>query len=709
MKKFYWWLFIFGFQCLGCWRLQGAEVPKIPIITDPPSLPGATAFAIIVDSTTFVKVGSSILQYRKSIENDGLPTYVIVAAWSHPAQLRQVIQELYQQQVHKLEGVVFIGNIPIVMLREAQFLTSAFRMDQSSRSFIESSVPTDRFYDDLDLKCEYIRQDSTHHLLHYYKLSPDSPLRLERDLYSARIPLPPENENGYKILKQFFKKAVRIKNSPHEPLDNVLTMTGNNYISDSQAAIFDEWFTLREILGLNQQITARATQLFHLVMTNPKQQLFHWLNQTGGDLFILHSHGNETAQFLQEKQSNNLTPDENAASTARDANGTPDEAAIKFDEISQRKIASEVVLLDVCYNGAFHQPLNMALAYLYSPGEVVTVMSNSVNVRQDIALIENLGALSFGARLGQWHQMENYLESHLFGDPTFRFASLTGTKLKANPPFERFPEPPLAQDELIKIFSTNEWPYLRASALAALAKYKAPDFPKYLQSALKDPSNVVRLKAWLLFASQRSEEFAQAVPNGINDSYELIRRYSTLWMGEIGSNNYVQHLARAATSDPSERVVFNALIALKLIGTKEARTALKWILSELNSYDGGKFIQQVRANLFTMTQWLPNEVFPPLTTGNKAEKLRNIRLFRANRHLIALPILIFLYEKDSHPEVRMAAAETLGWYTFYEKRNLILDTFSRVLAQPDLDADLKAVTIMAQQRLLQGPNKPNTP
>jgi hypothetical protein len=697
---------IFFIFLLNFCGLHADEPAKILVITDPPSISGASSFAIFIDSTTFVNVRGSLLKYRKSIENDGLPTYLIVANWKQPEQVRDVIRDLYGQKSLKLEGFVLVGAIPIVMLQNAQYLTSAFRIQEESRPNHETSVPTDRFYDDLDLLCESVSQDSANPLLFYYRLKPESPVKLQRELYSARIPLIPDSPQQYNILNQYFKKVARVKSAPLDRLDNILTVTGFNYISDSHAAVLDDAMTLREIFNLQQAPQSRLETIFHLTHPRPKQRLLRSLELPEGDLFILHSHGNEDSQFIQNNETNTLVADENVASQSVKPGADSKESTINMDEISQMKISPEVVLLDVCYNGAFHQPRFMAGAYLFSRGDVVTVMGNSVNVRQDIALVENLGALGAGARIGQWHQVENYLESHLFGDPTFRFALIPEMKTKTVPPFERFESAP---EDLVEIFRKSENPYLRASALNAMFRFGTEDFNKNLELALKDPANIVRLKAWMLLASQRSDVFMKQVPDGLKDSYELIRRYSTIWMGEIGSTHYIQYLARAATTDPGERVVFNALIALKLIGSKDARTALKWILSELEPYDGGKFIQQVRANLFTVSQWLPNEVIPPLTIGNPEEKLKHIHLFRANRHLIALPILLFLFESDKNEDVRVAAAEALGWYAFYEKRNVILDAFSKALADTNLNPRLRTATQLSQRRLVDGPNNVPNP
>ena len=75
-----------------------------------------------------------------------------------PEDVKKVIVKLYKKD--KLEGVVFVGDIPIPMLRKAQHMTSAFKMDEKNNDWRDSSVPSDRFYDDFDLQFDFLKQDS---------------------------------------------------------------------------------------------------------------------------------------------------------------------------------------------------------------------------------------------------------------------------------------------------------------------------------------------------------------------------------------------------------------------------------------------------------------------------------------------------------------------------------------------------------------------
>jgi hypothetical protein len=135
----------------------------------------ATSFAIIVDEKTYNKTKDAILAYRDAVEEDGLSAYVLAEDWKSPDEIKEEILKLYNQKP-QLEGVVFIGDIPIPMLRDAEHLTSSFKYENNPSDYYNSSVPSDRFYDDFNLKFKFLHQDSRHPLCYYYSLLPDSKL-----------------------------------------------------------------------------------------------------------------------------------------------------------------------------------------------------------------------------------------------------------------------------------------------------------------------------------------------------------------------------------------------------------------------------------------------------------------------------------------------------------------------------------------------------
>ena len=160
-----------------------------------PSVKTKTTFAIVTDSKSYEEAKHEIDAYRASVENEGLGTYLLIDDWKTPQPIRELLTELHADRKAPLEGCVFVGDIPVPMVRDAQHLCSAFKMNQTM-AWHRSSVPSDRFYDDFDLKFDYIKQDSIHADYHYVSLRADGSQYLSPDIYSGRIrPLRAEGMN----------------------------------------------------------------------------------------------------------------------------------------------------------------------------------------------------------------------------------------------------------------------------------------------------------------------------------------------------------------------------------------------------------------------------------------------------------------------------------------------------------------------------------
>ena len=110
---------------LGLMSMHAAQAQTII----KPTISSKTSFAIVVDASTFKKKKKEILDYKQAVEKSGLGTYVIYDNWTSPDAIKGQLQKLYNKKSQPLEGTVLIGDIPIVMVRDAQYLTSAFKMN----------------------------------------------------------------------------------------------------------------------------------------------------------------------------------------------------------------------------------------------------------------------------------------------------------------------------------------------------------------------------------------------------------------------------------------------------------------------------------------------------------------------------------------------------------------------------------------------------
>ena len=110
-----------------------------------------SGFAIVVDPKSYQHAQAELKAYAQAVEQvNGLKVYTVVDRWGIPDSIRTALQRLYYQKRDPIVGAVFVGDIPVPMIRDAQHLTSAFKMNQTNPRQ-ESSVPSDRYYDDFSL------------------------------------------------------------------------------------------------------------------------------------------------------------------------------------------------------------------------------------------------------------------------------------------------------------------------------------------------------------------------------------------------------------------------------------------------------------------------------------------------------------------------------------------------------------------------------
>ena len=259
-----------------------------------------TAFAIVVDQATYDKTAPQIHAYRDVLEADGLSTYILRDNWQTPEQVREQLIALMRKTAKRspLEGVVFVGDIPIAMVRNAQHLTTAFKMDEDNFPMIQSSVPSDRYYDDPELQFEFLRRDADEPLYFYYSLSPESRQHIASPIYSARIK-PPKREgaDSDELLRAYLRKVVKAHAEQNE-LDNLFVFRGHGYNSEAPEAWAGEQIALREQLPALFR-TGSTVRFYDFESRWPmKPYLLEKMARKGVDVALCHHHGAPDTQYL---------------------------------------------------------------------------------------------------------------------------------------------------------------------------------------------------------------------------------------------------------------------------------------------------------------------------------------------------------------------------------------------------------------------------
>lgn len=726
----------FWYILIGIYISANAGVKIIPPEADHPS-----TFAIIIDSVTFSQIEESVFAYRSSIENDHLGAYIITGNWSSPDAVRHEIWRLKQRD-SGLEGIALVGDIPIAMIRDAQHMTSAFKIDQRSARYplIRTSVPSDRFYDDLDLEFIFIQQDTTNPLLFYYNLSPDSPQKIQSDLYSGRIKPPVDDDRKYQLIREYLRKVSDQKVKDNK-LDRVFVFAGHGYHSESLDAWQASALSFRELFPDLFKPGGQLKNYYHEMSSELKEIIIQELKNPENDMAIFHAHGGDDTQYLlgidppsalgehveaikkfvrskQRSAKKRKKSIEELQAHYRETYSIPDswlegtfsDSLILLDSIwsakqdlyaaDLRQISPQprVIYLDECFNGAYIRTPYTAGEYIFNDGKTIAVVANSVNVLQDVWADEHIGLIGLGIRIGQWNTFKNYLESHVIGDPTFRFKSEIQLEMSG-----------IESGKNIKNHLSSGLAALRTLAVALLPEDDNELLAKKLFKIYQnDRSFNVRLQALKRLVTIRSGKLPEILLESAYDPYELIRRTTVSWMGDMGNPDFLPVLIDKMINDVSTRVRFNAKRAIEKIGTNLAKPALE---KELDTWCDSEYKQQRQKtfyNSFTRSQeWLNEELLPKLGDKDLAQKKRlsAARSFRNYRFHVAVPELIkIIRDEENDTALRATLMEALGWYGLsYQVERII--QFSRELTNNEsYPAELRNVARMTYNRLITGPN-----
>lgn len=697
-----------------------------------PSVKHPTAFAIVTDNQTYANTKEAMHLYKDAVEADGLATYLISGNFKNPDDVKREIVKVYHE-CPTLEGIVLVGDIPIALVRNAQHMTTAFKMNEKAFPWNESSVPTDRFYDDLNLKFEYLKQDSVNQQHHYYKLAEDSPQHLNPTFYSARIKYP-EKKGGdkYQAIAAYLKKAAAAKADKSNKLDRVFSFNGGSYNSDCLLVWMDEEKAYMENfpLAFGREMGFKH---WNFRMRHPmKYRLFDELSRDDIDVFMFHEHGMPTGQLindelactsldsrykmlkstfynavvdhakkeqstdrvrLQMQEKRHLTDVffkdlDNREWWAADSAHYADERINTIDLMSRNlKTNPKFIMFDACYNGSFHEEDYIAGQYIFNDGHTLVTQGNTRNVLQDRWTIEMIGLMSHGVRVGQYNRIIASLEGHLFGDPTLRFA-----------PIE---ENTWSVDMTVRKTDKAYWESLLNSKYAdiqSLAMRMLADLDtnktlsgRFLEMYRTTPFNTTRMEAIKLLSRYKDSSFTEVLKEGVNDAYELAARLSANYAAFNGDESLIPYVVDALVEHNERlRVQMGAKKALSLFPKEKVRREVDafYARKDRQNEDDEKN-RLLRGLEATFAKDAKNHTV--VMDMNASEKKR-IAAIRTVRNFTFHPYVedyLNLIRNESNPlEVRVAMTEALGWFTQSVKSPYIVSELKKY-NHPSLPEDLR--------------------
>lgn len=707
-----------------------------------PSVKQPTAFAIITDNQTYANTKEAMLQYKTAVEGDGLATYLVSGDWQNPDQVKQEIIKIYKE-CPSLEGLVLVGDVPVALVRNAQHMTTAFKMNEKAFPWDQSSVPTDRFYDDLHLKFEYLKQDSVNRQHFYYKLTEDSPQQLNPTFYSARIKYP-EKKGGdkYAAIAAYLRKAAAAKADKGNQLDQVFSFNGGSYNSDCLVVWMDDEKAYKENfpLAFGRQMGFKH---WNFRMDHPmKYRLFSELQRKDLDVFMFHEHGMPTGQLInnemectdfssrykmlkstlynavmghaekhdkdtvriqmQEKRHVNevfFKDLDNPEFWEKDSMHYADERIVTED-FMKRKLSTypKMVMFDACYNGSFHENDYIAGHYIFNDGLTLVAQGNTRNVLQDRWTIEMIGLLSHGVRVGQYNKLIASLEGHLLGDPTFHFAPIEANTLSV--------DMTIRKDDKAYWMNLLDSPYADVQSLAmrmlADADVQKELSPLFLKKYQESNFNTVRMEAIKLLSRYQDAYFIEALREGLNDAYEMVARQSAIYAGFVGDDSLLPVIV-AALVDHNERlrVQMSANKALGLYPKEKVEKVVDAFYANadrLNKTEEKARLLKSLERMFVQEAKTHKAVMD--TTAPEAERISAIRTVRNYTfHFHVDDYLNVIRDINNPLEVRVVMAEALGWFTNSVQRPHILGEMKAMQQSNDLPKELKAEIEQTIKRL----------
>ncbi len=667
--------------------------------------PAKRSVAIFVDKVTFENCRLDVELYSQSISKEGLTSFIIVDKWGIPDSIKNVILKLYKTK--SLEGVVLVGDIPVPMIRDAHHLATAFKMDPK-RPWQASSIPSDRFYDDFDLKFNYLKRDSLQPLYYYYSLAGDGPQEIDCDIYSARIKAPTTpGKTKYQQISEYLQKVVKEKANRHK-MNQISYFAGHGYNSDCMVARIDEKYSLMEQFPFLKEPQRSINYIDYTYDDNVKYRLLSELSRKDLDLAILHHHGSEDGQMMNGSPISSSTDVwlsqakrffrgkiRNASDTTASkqyyidnynipaswVNNTFNTELTKSDSLADLaldinipdlynyKPGAKIILFDACFNGSFHLEDYISGHYIFNAGSTIVVKANSVNTLQDTWTNQLLGLLDMGISVGNWAKGQQTLESHLIGDPTYMFINSSDNKLDLN-------QAVTLQKRDVKFWRkqmTNSNPEIKSLAMKMLSLSNAITTDELLTIQKEEKRPTVRLQAFNLIKNYSDKNFISSIKLGLYDNYELIRRLSSMYAAKNGSPELIDDVFTLLFQPGvSKRVEFQLKGATEIFSRDLAISAYEKALIGKDD----KWSERCRKQLPSLMYKLDTgekeyaALLDPKTTA-KAKKF-TISALRNSCESTHLDILFKLFKESDNIELKCQLAEAFGWYRYSYKKSEII-------------------------------------
>ncbi len=199
----------------------------------------------------------------------------------------------------------------------------------------------------------------------------------------------------------------------------------------------------------------------------------------------------------------------------------------------------------------------------------------------------------------------------------------------------------------------------------------------------------LRLQCLFLAAHYKGGNYIALLKDALDDPYEFIRRKAVYWCGETGDSSFAPLVARMYLQDyMALRLSFNMQTAAGYF-PEDVKTALAKEVENGFVFDRDTFMAEAGKQIdaaASMREYVMDIITNPETTPRRFSGFINsVRNTPDPQYVPGL--LAIVGDKDKDLQMRIDAAEALGWYSRYRNKQEIIDSF-RALLKQERDAAL---------------------
>ena len=204
-------------------------------------------------------------------------------------------------------------------------------------------------------------------------------------------------------------------------------------------------------------------------------------------------------------------------------------------------------------------------------------------------------------------------------------------------------------------------------------------------------------------ASYKDDNYVEALSLGLNDNYELIRRFAATQAGKCGDLRLIPALVKLASKTAiGERVDFQLKMALALFPYNELVEEFKKQNPRKDFYNADKESEKLLKSFVNFSDKTFEGDVEQITKSDVSakDKLKVIRSFRNRPLHPTVDEILAAFETIEEPDLQIALIETMGWFNMSYKRTQIAEYFKAVSENDKYETAVRNEALKTYKRLL---------